>query len=53
RHVVLPKQLIKWIPRGVLLEEAVWRSLGIKQSKGWEHYMVYAPEPHILLFKRE
>jgi len=35
----------------ILMEEE-WRSLGITQSLGWEHYEVHAPEPHILLFKR-
>jgi cyclin-dependent kinase regulatory subunit CKS1 len=29
-----------------------WRALGIKQSKGWEHYAMHRPERHILLFKR-
>ncbi|KAI8078497.1 regulatory subunit of cyclin-dependent kinase [Thamnidium elegans] len=53
RHVVLPKKLIRWLPhRGILTEEE-WTSLGITQSTGWEHFMVYAPEPHILLFRRE
>ncbi|KAG2237407.1 hypothetical protein INT48_009535 [Thamnidium elegans] len=33
--------------------EEEWTSLGITQSTGWEHFMVYAPEPHILLFRRE
>jgi cyclin-dependent kinase regulatory subunit CKS1 len=41
RHVVLPKQIIKWIPHSGLLSEEQWRKLGIKQSKGWAHYMVY------------
>ncbi|ORX89118.1 CKS-domain-containing protein [Basidiobolus meristosporus CBS 931.73] len=44
RHVTLPKPLVKY-------EE--WRGLGVTQSPGWEHYMIHAPEPHILLFKRE
>ena len=29
-----------------------WRALGVQQSRGWNHYMVHRPEPHILLFKR-
>lgn len=52
RHVFLPKQLAKVIPKGTLLSEREWRSLGIQQSLGWEHYMVHRPEPHILLFRR-
>ncbi|TKA53642.1 hypothetical protein B0A49_10283 [Cryomyces minteri] len=61
RHVQLPKQMLKAIPkeyfdgaRGTLklLWEEEWRGLGITQSLGWEHYEVHEPEPHILLFKR-
>ncbi|KAG9199671.1 Cyclin-dependent kinases regulatory subunit (Cell division control protein cks1) [Epicoccum nigrum] len=61
RHVQLPKQMLKIIPkdyfdgaRGTLklLWEEEWRALGITQSLGWEHYEVHEPEPHILLFKR-
>ncbi|KAJ9625911.1 Cyclin-dependent kinases regulatory subunit (Cell division control protein cks1) [Taxawa tesnikishii (nom. ined.)] len=60
RHVQLPKQMLKVIPkdyfdgsRGTLklLWEEEWRGLGITQSLGWEHYEVHEPEPHILLFK--
>ncbi|EON64268.1 cyclin-dependent kinase regulatory subunit CKS1 [Coniosporium apollinis CBS 100218] len=60
RHVQLPKQMLKAIPkeyfdgsRGTLklLWEDEWRALGITQSLGWEHYEVHEPEPHILLFK--
>lgn len=29
-----------------------WRNLGIQQSRGWVHYEVHKPEPHILLFRR-
>ncbi|KAG0262844.1 transcription factor [Actinomortierella ambigua] len=35
------------------MSEEEWRSLGVKQSQGWEHYMIHEPEPHVLLFKRE
>lgn len=47
RHVILPKNMLKVIPRDyfneetgtlrILLEEE-WRGLGITQSLGWEHY---------------
>lgn len=63
RHVILPKPMLKLLPQaffdpaepGVLriLNEEEWRGLGITQSMGWEHYEVHAPEPHILLFRRE
>lgn len=29
-----------------------WRSLGVQQSRGWVHYELHRPEPHILLFRR-
>jgi cyclin-dependent kinase regulatory subunit CKS1 len=52
RHVVLPKEMAKRIPKTHLLTEDEWRSIGVQQSKGWVHYMIHEPEPHILLFKR-
>ncbi|KKY39160.1 putative cyclin-dependent kinase regulatory subunit [Diaporthe ampelina] len=60
RHVQLPKAMLKAIPKEYhdsskgtlkLLWEDEWRSMGITQSLGWEHYEVHEPEPHILLFK--
>ncbi|KAH9823194.1 regulatory subunit of cyclin-dependent kinase [Melampsora americana] len=45
--------LVKYLPTDRLAEEDEWRGLGIRQSPGWEHYMRHAPEPHVLLFKRE
>jgi len=52
RHVHLPKQVFKKLSRGRLLSEAEWRALGVQQSRGWAHYEVHKPEPHILLFRR-
>lgn len=60
RHVILPKAMLKAIPRDYfnhetgtlrILHDSEWRGLGITQSLGWEHYENHAPEPHILLFK--
>ncbi|XP_011696942.1 PREDICTED: cyclin-dependent kinases regulatory subunit [Wasmannia auropunctata] len=53
RHVVLPKEMVKLVPRTHLLSEQEWRAIGIQQSQGWVHYMIHDPEPHILLFKRK
>ena len=68
RHVILPKRVAKDMfkffqvpdlsrpgskagePR--LLSETEWRSIGVQQSRGWHHYEVHKPEPHILLFRR-
>ncbi|KAF9520004.1 hypothetical protein BS47DRAFT_1336265 [Hydnum rufescens UP504] len=62
RHVILPKQFLKLIPKQLfepndsgslrILAEEEWRGIGIIQSIGWEHYEVHAPEPHVLLFRR-
>ena len=34
------------------MTEQEWRALGIQQSRGWTHYEMHKPEPHILLFRR-
>ena len=68
RHVMLPKDLAKLVPKTHLMTEAEWRNLGVQQSlgrlyfisnvdtiyiiSGWIHYMLHEPEPHILLFRR-
>ncbi|KAH8274115.1 hypothetical protein KR044_011107 [Drosophila immigrans] len=52
RHVVLPKELVKLVPKTHLMTETEWRSIGVQQSRGWIHYMIHKPEPHILLFRR-
>lgn len=53
RHVMLPKDVAKLVPRGKLMSEDEWRSIGVQQSQGWVHYMHHDPEPHILLFRRK
>jgi cyclin-dependent kinase regulatory subunit CKS1 len=52
RHVILPKEVYKKLPRSRLLSESEWRGLGVQQSRGWVHYEIHKPEPHILLFRR-
>ena len=52
RHVLLPKNILKKMPRGRLLTENEWRALGVQQSRGWNHYEIHKPEPFILLFRR-
>ncbi|KAG7501282.1 cyclin-dependent kinases regulatory subunit 1 [Solea senegalensis] len=52
RHVVLPKDIAKRVPKTHLMSETEWRNLGVQQSQGWVHYMIHQPEPHILLFRR-
>ncbi|BDA47542.1 Cyclin-dependent kinases regulatory subunit 1 [Coccomyxa sp. Obi] len=52
RHVVLPSDIAKLLPKGVLLSENEWRQIGVQQSRGWVHYAIHRPEPHIMLFRR-
>jgi|EP00544_Gedaniella_sp_CCMP2646_P011298 cyclin-dependent kinase regulatory subunit CKS1 len=52
RHVILPKELSKTLPKSRLLTETEWRQIGVQQSRGWTHYAIHRPEPHILLFRR-
>jgi cyclin-dependent kinase regulatory subunit CKS1 len=51
-HVILPKDLAKTLPKSRLLTENEWRTIGVQQSRGWQHYAIHRPEPHILLFRR-
>ena len=53
RHVMLPKDLAKLVPKTHLMSETEWRNLGVQQGLGWVHYMLHEPEPHILLFRRQ
>ncbi|XP_071520178.1 cyclin-dependent kinases regulatory subunit-like [Panulirus ornatus] len=52
RHVTLPSDVAKLVPKTHLMTESEWRNLGVQQSPGWVHYLVHSPEPHILLFRR-
>ncbi|KAF7723225.1 Cyclin-dependent kinases regulatory subunit 2 [Apophysomyces ossiformis] len=52
RHVILPQAIARHLPHFNLLSKEEWYELGVRQTKEWEHYMVHAPEPHILLFRR-
>ncbi|PNH05872.1 Cyclin-dependent kinases regulatory subunit 1 [Tetrabaena socialis] len=52
RHVVLPQEISQLLPKGRLLSENEWRALGVQQSRGWVHYAIHRPEPHIMLFRR-
>jgi cyclin-dependent kinase regulatory subunit CKS1 len=52
RHVLLPKHTFKKTQKGKLMSETEWRSIGVQQSRGWCHYEVHKPEPHIMLFRR-
>ena len=53
RHVHLPPDITRMVPKKKLLSEAEWRDIGVQMSRGWVHYMLHDPEPHILLFRRK
>ncbi len=52
RHVILPRELARGLPKSRTLGETEWRGIGVTMSRGWVHYALHRPEPHILLFKR-
>ncbi|XP_050431983.1 cyclin-dependent kinases regulatory subunit-like [Adelges cooleyi] len=52
RHVILPEDVAKQVPKTHLMTETEWRNLGIQMTSGWVHYMRYNPEPHIIPFRR-
>lgn len=43
RHVMLPKDIAKRVPKTHLMSETEWRNLGVQQSQGWVHYMIHHP----------
>ncbi|KAF4804118.1 selenocysteine insertion sequence-binding protein 2 [Turdus rufiventris] len=44
RHVMLPRELSKQVPKSHLMSEEEWRRLGVQQSLGWVHYMIHEPD---------
>jgi hypothetical protein len=45
---MLPKELAKIYPKDHLMSEPEWRSIGVQQSRGWQHYLIH--EPGFILF---
>lgn len=41
--MVLPKELVKLVPKSHLMTEDEWREIGVQQSEGWQHYMTHKP----------
>ena len=52
RHVTLSKRMYDKIPKEKLLSEEEWRHIGVQMSADWNHYLIYKPEPFVLLFRR-
>jgi hypothetical protein len=48
-HVILPGDIAARVPQDRLMSETEWRSLGVQQSRGWEHYMIHRPGKRGLL----
>jgi len=40
---MLPKEIVKLVPKNHLMTEDEWRSIGVQQSQGWQHYMHHGP----------
>ncbi len=53
RHVILPKEIAKKVPKGRLLTEQEWRHLGVQQSLGWVHFMIHEPGEKISNYKKK
>ncbi|XP_076297230.1 cyclin-dependent kinases regulatory subunit-like isoform X2 [Lasioglossum baleicum] len=47
RHVILPIELARHVPKTHLMSETEWRNLGVQQSPGWVHYMMHVPGTRI------
>ena len=43
RHVILPKEIARLIPKNKLMAESEWRGYGVQQSQGWVHYLIHTP----------
>ncbi len=53
KHLILPEAIYKKLGKErKLLTKDDWEKLGIELTNGWEHYLIYENEPHILLFRR-
>ena len=55
-HVTLPepvaRDMYKISAGERLLLDHEWRGLGVTLSRGWVHYAIHHPTPHILHFRR-
>ena len=54
RHVAIIGSFRKRIQfaENHLMSEREWRSFGIQQSPGWQHYMIFAENPWLVPFRR-
>lgn len=47
-----PGGLFDTLDYGCGVAQNEWRAIGVQQSRGWVHYAIHRPEPHIMLFRR-
>ena len=52
RHVMLPKEIVKLVPKNHLMSEEEWRGIGVQQSQGWQHYMHHGPGLYTCTFSQ-
>ncbi|KAG2327398.1 hypothetical protein Bca4012_036398 [Brassica carinata] len=45
-------EIAKLLPKNRILSENEWRVIGVQKSRGWVHYAIHRPEPHIRFFRR-
>lgn len=50
RHVILPIDLARHVPKTHLMTESEWRNLGVQQSPGWVHYMMHGPGTNKIIY---
>jgi len=47
----LPPSLSHASSLSLSFQQAEWRGIGVQQSRGWVHYAIHRPEPHIMLYR--
>lgn len=52
KHVKLPREVFRQMPRGRLLSRDELDALGVSHGPQWEQYCLFRNEPHVLLFRR-
>ena len=54
RHVIIPKAMLNCgVPDHRFLSEEEWHAIGVTQSPGWVQFISHAPEPHVIIFRRQ
>ncbi|XP_017100737.2 cyclin-dependent kinases regulatory subunit-like [Drosophila bipectinata] len=51
RNVLLPKKLVKMIPKTHPMTEDEWRSIGVELPPSWIHFVIHRTGSHVVLFR--